>query len=344
MAGSVRRAAMCNCSTKLISDSRAARHAARRHSGHKAIAWPPEGSIGWHVILLREVSLADLPILSKLALPPQLEAADVLALRDQLAARVAAVLRPKGRKRADSEVVLPEGLEPLDALPPHIDLSWRRFDAAAKELQAFRARRADALANEAHTASDETEQNAANADADDRWRTFEQWNAGAASLSDDGESPSPSEARWLYAQLFPAPEGLRFITRRPRAQWTAMVQRMSVLQGEKAQAVIAGFGGARHMKQLAAAHARFGKAFGFTAAVVQPAGGPSDGRPQWVAAREALRVLLQRIEGHADPEIAGSEALVAFLLGPYVELSDDVARDRRRTRPKKDDPAPTPSP
>lgn len=283
--------------------------------------------------------MADIPVLSTLTLPPELEAVDVLALRDQLAARIAAVLRPKGRGRSGCAVALPEGLEPLDALPPHIELSWRRFDAAAAELQAFRAQRADALANEAHRASDANEQNAANADVDDRWRAFERWNAGAAALSDDGESPSPSEARWLYAQLFPAPEGLRFITRRPRAQWTAMVQRMNVLEGERAQAVIAGFGGARHMKQLAAAHARFGKAFGFTA-VVQPAEGPSDGRPQWVAARDALRALLQRIEGHADPEIAGSEALAAFLLRPYVELLDDVARDRRRSRPKKDEPAP----
>ncbi|AUX23460.1 uncharacterized protein SOCEGT47_039850 [Sorangium cellulosum] len=59
-----------------------------------------------------------------------------------------------------------------------------------------------------------------------------------------------------------------------------------------------------------------------------------------MTAREALRALLQRIEGHADPEIAGSEALVAFLLAPYVELVDDVARDRRRARPKKGEPAP----
>lgn len=283
--------------------------------------------------------MADLPVLSTLTLPPELDAADLLALRDQLSTRISAVLRAKGCKRAEIDVVLPEGLAPLDALPPHIDLSWRRFDAAAQDLQAFRAQRADALANEAHAAADESEKSAANADSDDRWRAFEQWNAAAAGLSDDGESPSPSEARWLYAQLFPAPEGLRFITRRPRAQWTAMVQRMSVLEGERAQAVIAGFGGARHMKQLAAAHARFGKAFGFTA-VVQPAGGPSDGRPQWVTAREALRVLLQRIEGHADPEIAGSEALVAFLLTPYVELVDDIAKNRRRARPKKGEPTP----
>jgi hypothetical protein len=232
----------------------------------------------------------------------------------------------------------------LDVLPPHIDLPWKRFDAAVNDLSTFRETRAGALADEAHTASDESEKNAANADADDRWRALEQWNGGAAGLSDDGEAPPPAEARWLYAQLFPAPEGLRFITRRPRAQWTAMVQRMKVLQGDRAQAVIAGFGGERHWKQLAASHARFGKAFGFTLAVVEPIGGPTDGRPQWVTARDALRMLVQKIESYADPEIAGSEALVAFLLAPYVEMADDLAKDQRRARPKKAEPAPAPPP
>jgi hypothetical protein len=123
-----------------------------------------------------------------------------------------------------------------------------------------------------------------------------------------------------------------------------MVQRMKVLQGDRAQGVIAGFGGARQAKQLAAAHTRFGKAFGFTAAVVDPVGGPTDGRPQWVAAREALRTLVQKIESYADPEIDGSEALVAFLLGPYVEMAADLAKDHRRTRQKKADPGAAPPP
>ena len=157
---------------------------------------------------------------------------------------------------------------------------------------------------------------------------------------DDGLKPAPSEARWLYAQLFPAAEGLRFITRRPRAQWSAMVQRMSVLGGERGQSVIEGFGGARHWKQLVAAHARFGKAFGFTVAVVAPTDGPTDGRSQWSAARDALRALIQRIEGYGDPEIAGSEALATFLLGPYVELVDDLGKNRRPARAKKPEPVP----
>ena len=288
--------------------------------------------------------MSDSPTLSTLALPPDLNADDVLGLRDQLGARLTAVLQPKGRKRAGGDVALPPGIELLEALPPHIDRPWKRFDAAATELQGFRGDRASAQADEAHAASDQKEQSAANADADDRWRALEQWNSGAAGLADEGAGPSPAEARWLYAQLFPAPEGLRFITRRPRAQWTAMEQRMKVLEGDRAKAVIAGFGGGRHVQQLGTAHARFGKAFGFTAVVAPPVGGPTDGRPQWVTTRDALRTLVQKIESYADPEIEGSEALVTFLLGPYVEMVVDLEKSRRATRTKKPEASPATPP
>jgi len=288
--------------------------------------------------------MSDSPTLSTLALPPDLDADDVLGLRDQLRARLAAVLQPKGRKRAGGDVVLPEGIELLDALPPHIDRPWKRFDAAATELQGFRGDRASAQADEAHAASDQKEQSAANTDADDRWRALEQWNSSAAGLADEGAAPSPAEARWLYAQLFPAPDGLRFITRRPRAQWTAMEQRMKVLESDRAKAVIAGFGGGRHVQQLGTAHARFGKAFGFTIAVIEPVGGPTDGRPQWVTTRDALRTLVQKIESYADPDIEGSEALVSFLLGPYVEMVVDLEKSRRASRAKKPEASPATPP
>ncbi|WP_437335317.1 hypothetical protein [Sorangium sp. So ce394] len=279
-----------------------------------------------------------------MALPPDLVADDVIGLRDQMSARIAAVLRPRGGKRREADAPLPKGLEPLAALPPHIDRPWRRFDAAATELQGFRDLRASAQADQRHSAASEEERSAANTDSDDRWRAFEQWNAGAAGLSDDGQTPAPSEARWLYAQLFPAPEGLRFITRRPRVQWAAMVQRMKMLEEERAQAVIEGFGGIRHHRQLVAAHARFGEAYGFTNVVLAKEGTPTDGRPQWSAARDALRSLIQKIESHADPEIPGSEALAAFLLAPYVEMVDDLARTRRRAPARKPEAVPAPPP
>jgi hypothetical protein len=286
--------------------------------------------------------MSNAPAFSTLTLPAELIAEDVVGFRDQLHARIAALLRPKGKKHTEGDVTLPEGLEPLDKLPSHIDRPWKRFDAAATDLRTFRETRAGAQADEAYAALDETEKSAANADADDRWRAFEAWNRAAMGLAEDGAQPSPAEARWLYAQLFPPPEGLRFITRRPNVQWTAMGQRMKVLEGARAQAVLSGFGGARHYKQLGAAHARFGKAYGFTAAVIEAEGGPTDGRPQWLTAREALRVLVQKIESYADPDIEGSEALTAFLLAPYVELVTDLERSRR-AHAKKPDAAPAPA-
>ncbi|WP_437626717.1 hypothetical protein [Sorangium sp. So ce1151] len=279
--------------------------------------------------------MSETPMFSTIVLPPDLVADDVIGLRDQMSARIAAVVRPKGGKRKEGDAALPRGVEPLAALPPHIDRPWKRFDAAATELQGFRGLRASAQADQRHGAPTEAERSAANTDSDDRWRAFEQWNAGAAGLSDDGERPSPSEARWLYAQLFPAPEGLRFITRRPRVQWAAMVQRMKTLEEERAQAVLEGFGGTRHYQQLVAAHTRFGEAYGFTTVVLAKDGGPTDGRPQWSAARDALRSLIQKIESHADPEIPGSEALAAFLLAPYVEMVDDLGRARRKAPARK---------
>ncbi|KYF96870.1 hypothetical protein BE18_10175 [Sorangium cellulosum] len=281
---------------------------------------------------------------STMVLPPDLVADDVIGLRDQMSARIAAVLRPRGGKRREADAPLSKGLEPLAALPPHIDRPWKRFDAAATELQGFRGLRASAQADQRHLAASEAERSAANSDVDDRWRAFEQWSTGAAGLSDDGQTPAPSEARWLYAQLFPAPEGLRFITRRPRVQWAAMVQRMKTLEEERAQAVIEGFGGTRHHRQLVAAHARFGEAYGFTNVVLAKEGTPTDGRPQWSAARDALRSLIQKIESHADPEIPGSEALAAFLLAPYVEMVDDLARPRRRAPARKPEAVPAPPP
>lgn len=285
--------------------------------------------------------MSDAPVLSTLSLPPELDADDVLGLRDQLRSRLSAVVYSKGKKGAGG-LALPEGVKPLAELPKLIELPWKRFDIAVNELQGLRHARASAQAEEAHAASDESERAAANSDVDDRWRALEQWNGGAAGLAEDGAKPSPAEARWLYAQLFAAPDGLRFITRRPRAQWAAMVQRMSVLGEDRAKAVIEGFGGSRHFQQLVKAHARFGKAYGFTTVVTEPVGSPTDGRPQWITARDALRGLVQKIETYADPDLEGSEALVAFVLEPYVEMVNDLAKNRRTSRSKKVEATPTP--
>lgn len=295
--------------------------------------------------------MSELPVLSTLTLPPDFDADEALGLRDQMAARIAAVVfPPRGKKRpAEPDVALPDDVSPLAELPQHIDRPWRRFDEAATALQQFRNARALASAEAVHAASDQTEREAANTVSDDAWRAFEHWTAAAAGLAEDGASPSPSEARWLYTQLFPQPDGLRFITRRPRAQWAAMEQRMTLLAEPRARAAVESFGGARHLRQLTAAHARFGKAFGFTSVVLDPSAAPTDGRSQWLTCRDALRTLIQKLETYADPDIPGSEALAAFLLAPYLEMARDLDRSRRaRTRrlspiPAPDKPSPAPS-
>jgi hypothetical protein len=49
-------------------------------------------------------------------------------------------------------------------------------------------------------------------------------------------------------------------------------------------------------------------------------------------------------EGHADPEIPRSEALVAFLLTPYVEMVDDLARACRRGPARRPEAVSAPPP
>ena len=136
--------------------------------------------------------MSNAPALSTLTLPADLVADDVLGLRDQLRARIAAILRPKGKKRAAGDLELPDGLAPLDVLPAHIERPWRRFDAATTDLQTFREARASARADEAHAATDETEKSAANADADDRWRAGTRAQRGSRTTASRPRRPRPA--------------------------------------------------------------------------------------------------------------------------------------------------------
>lgn len=273
--------------------------------------------------------MSDFPAFSAVILPQGLLANDLFGCHDEMAVRFAALLappEPKNKKKKDKESSepeepkLPDGIEPFAAIPPQIDRPWKRFVTALGALRSFRHTRESAQADAAFNAGDAKAQDVANTGSDDRWRAFEPWLRAQAGLADDGKAPAPSEARWLHAQLFPPPEGLRFITRRPRRQWAEMERRMGILAGERAAAVVRDFGGTRHLEQLVEAHKRFGDAFGYTAIVEETADVETDGRPEWAAARESFRALIGKIEHYADPDIAGSEAVAEFLLAPFHKL------------------------
>lgn len=285
--------------------------------------------------------------IARVRLPANMQADDVLSLCDQMKVRMAAVVVPvgPGRRKHDAEeggVALPAGVKPVTKLPEVFAGAWGRFEGSVGELAKLRATRGGGTAEaggEEITASD------ANIWCDECMRIVESWSDDASRLRDDGEQPPPSEAGWLHDAVFPQPEGLRFINARPRRQWEAMKPRMTTLASDRAQAVIVGFGGVRHYKQLVKAHEAFGRAFGFLA-VTKDEEEVGDTRPEFAAAKESLRVLVRKIDAYADPDIPGSEALAAFLLRPYVELVAELGaaasrQPKKATTPAEPEPEPT---
>lgn len=278
---------------------------------------------------------------SSVVLPNEVMASDIIACHDRMQTRIFLLvpsLSPapdkKGKKKKDEEEEaskLPEGLSPMKDLPRGINFVWQRFSAAVTAHQDVRDARSAGLADKAFQAATDSEKRIANAESDQSWRAVEKWNAGAAGLREDNEQPSPTEARWLYAQLFAADEGLKFIRANPDAQWDGMKSRMRVLATDRAQAVIKGFGGNRHYAQLLASHDRFAKAYGCSD-IDDEAEVRTDTRPEGQVARDALRDLIFKIEAYADPDDPQSEAIAKFLLRPYERLMKNVEATRKNTK------------
>lgn len=276
-----------------------------------------------------------MPMLSDHAtvqLPARMQADDLLAVGDQLHVCLAAVLA----KSAKAREALPEALAAVTAVPASVSASWARFAAAHGALRAS----VDATHAASTTPEDTSTRDEANADADAAWTVFDAWLAAWTLHADDGRRPSAADAAALRAAVFPLPEGRRFIAWRPRRQWQAMLRRMPLVTASEARAVIEGLGGGRILARLESTHAAYGKAYGFTAATAQADDGATDSRPQFLAAKDALRDYVKKVEGHADPDVSGSEALSAWLLGPFAELVDEFAATPAAPRAKKPAPAP----
>ena len=245
-------------------------------------------------------------------LPARMLAADVLALGEQLDARLTAVL--PGAHAA------PVGC-PVDvAIPATVSASHGRFATTLSALRDATAKRHDADSDVPDTAAQAT----ANRASDNAWQAINGW-LGAWSLrDDDGVSPTPAEAQRLFGRLFPPPEGLRFIAHRPRRQWTSMQTRMDILAAPETTALVTALGGERLLARLTSTHAAFGRAFAFTTAQTTSAAAAVM-LPQFVAAKDALRDYVTKIAGSADPDIRDSEALAAWLLGPFREMVAEFA-------------------
>ena len=285
--------------------------------------------------------MSDALELAKVRLPVGMQAADVLSVYEQMAQRVAAVLQFTGdtkphRAAADGDdvpVELPAGIKRAPKLPDILQGPWDRLSTRVGELADVRGAR-DRAAADPNVEDLAGEQTTANVECDESYRAFESWLEGWTLARDDGQKPSPADALWLYEAVFPAADGLRFVNLRPRRQWVAMKPRMETLAGERAQTIITGLGGARLHQQLAAAHARFGRAYGFLAVTTDTDEGPIDARPEFSAAKDALRDFVRKLDTYAEPTIPGSEALSTFLLKPYLDLVSELAAAQQRTSKK----------
>ncbi len=245
-------------------------------------------------------------------LPARMLAADVLALGAQLDARFTAVL--PGASAA------PVGC-PVDvAVPATVSASHARFSTTLTALREATAKRHDADSDLPDTDAQAT----ANRASDNAWQALNGWLGGWSLRDDDGVSPTPAEAQRLFGRLFPPPEGLRFISHRPRRQWTSMQTRMDILAAPESVALVTALGGERLLARLTATHAAFGHAFAFTTAQ-SPSVAAAVMLPQFVAAKDALRDYVMKVAGSADPDIRDSEPLAEWLLGPFHEMVAEFA-------------------
>lgn len=242
-------------------------------------------------------------------LPAEIETGDLLALGDQLHARLHEVTKPRRKGEAP-----PAGCPVGASVSAPVEASWKRLSAGLAALREVTAKR-----DHPDAAEPALDPDASNASSDEAWRAFDAWLGGWAKHRDDGKKPGAAEARALQARLFPKPGGMQFIGWRPRKQWTAMTSRMAILAEPGVAALVKALGGERMSDALEVTHADFGKAYGFTAAQSDEAEGV-DTRPQILTVKDALRAYVKKVEGSADPDVAGSEALASWLLGPFDAL------------------------
>jgi hypothetical protein len=276
-------------------------------------------------------------------LPSGLTADDIVAIHDATQHRVAALVHPKGAPKHkasdDAEAVaLPAGLKTVERLPGQIGGPWGRFTQGVAKLVEVRAAIDKAAAETEGEREDEQAQ--ANTEADEVWRAVEGWLGGWRHVLDDGQTPRAADAQWLYAQLFPKPLGLKFITARPSRQWSLMKPKMALLATERGQEILRGFGGERIYRQLVAAHERFGRAYGFRAVLGEEEAVVTDSRPELQVCKDCLREFLLKVESFAEPTEPGSEALSAFLLRPYLDVADELASTPSGRKPGGAPPSP----
>lgn len=252
---------------------------------------------------------------------------DVLGVVDKLVKHAEAAVSPKR----------PAGLPAITALDPTVEEALEVMVDARDALRTAEAQRV--AAGEAAPDEDPV---VANADADDAWRANERFLDGKRYLP-DRKKPGRKEAGALYTRLFGDRDGLRFINLRPSRQWHRAQELLAILEEPKNRQLMVDLGGERELKALERTHREYGVAFGFLEAQALAPESVTDTRPHQLALQAALRTYLLKVAARVSKRDASSAVLARYLLQPYGELVDDVAKGRRAKKPSPDAGAPSPA-
>lgn len=249
-------------------------------------------------------------------LPAGMQTADTLSVIDQIEMQVKAV-HSKPPKKGD------DGVPRVEALAVVVR---RAFDRLLTRRDALRL--VESLRQPAAPTATPVEESAADTKLDDAWKGYERVVSAGTKLT-DGVAPGAAEAAKLHTEVFGS-EGLKFTNIRPRRQWEASVARIELVNAPTAVATVEAIGGGRHLAALRTAHREFGLTFGFLKHTTPDAVVVTDTRAEQLAAQAALRDFVFRVSGQADEEDPASVALARFLLKPYTDLVDELARSARR--------------
>ena len=147
---------------------------------------------------------------------------------------------------------------------------------------------------------------------DRAWSSTEAWLSGWAGLEAHAHVEA---ARGAHRRLFP--EGLTFLTKKYKVEWTESEMRLDIIDEEKLDKLFDALGGKAFLKSLRAAHQAYGDALGITCA--KAAVGPAPlVRDALDATLASAREYVAQVAGSVRRKKPETEATATRLLAPLA--------------------------
>jgi hypothetical protein len=169
---------------------------------------------------------------------------------------------------------------------------------------------------------------------DHAWGALRDWLSAWGRL--EGE-PQAERARGVEARVFP--DGLTFLTKPYKAEWSESEMRLSLLKREKLEGAIEGLGGAPFLRSVQRAHRAYGEALHITTSRPEPAE-TADVRSALDATHDALRDYLVQVAAIRRRSKPATVELADRLTRPVTRWSSGGRGPKKAT----DEPSPAPAP